>query len=99
MTPETGGRALAMKRAHGLHYEVLTDVDLGIAMAFGIVFSTPPLYAGLLRRGGMDLAERSGNVDMVSADPGGVSCRTRRRDRAHLGQSRFYPAGRAAGNP
>jgi peroxiredoxin len=61
ITPETGGRALAMKRAHGLHYEVVTDVDLGIAMAFGIVFRTPPLYAGLLRRGGIDLGRRSGN--------------------------------------
>ncbi len=61
MTPETGGRALAMKRDRGLHYEVLVDVDLAIAMAFGIVFRTPPLYAELLRRRGIDLAERSGN--------------------------------------
>jgi peroxiredoxin len=61
ITPETGGRALAMKRDHKLHYEVLTDVDMGIAMVFGIVFRTPPLYAGLLRRGGVDLARRSGN--------------------------------------
>ena len=61
MTPETGGRALAMKREHGLHYEVLADVDLTIAMEFGIVFQTPPLYVALLRRRGIDLAARSGN--------------------------------------
>ena len=61
MTPETGGRALAMKHDRGLHYEVLVDVDLAIAMAFGIVFRTPPLYAELLRKRGIDLAERSGN--------------------------------------
>ena len=61
MTPETGGRALAMKRDRGLHYEVLVDVDLAVAMAFGIVFRTPPLYMELLRRHGVDLAERSGN--------------------------------------
>jgi peroxiredoxin len=61
MTPETGGRALATKRAHGLHYQVLADVDLAIAMAFGIVFRTPPLYEALLRRTGVDLAERTGN--------------------------------------
>ena len=61
MTPETGGRALAMKRERGLHYEVLVDVDLAVAMAFGIVFRTPPLYLALLRRHGVDLAERSGN--------------------------------------
>jgi peroxiredoxin len=62
MTPETGGRALAMKRAHDLRYEILVDVDLAIAMAFGIVFRTPPLYTSLLQRGGIDLAERSGNT-------------------------------------
>ena len=61
MTPETGGRALAMKRERGLHYEVLVDVDLAIAMAFGIVFRTPPLYVELLQRRGIDSAERSGN--------------------------------------
>ena len=56
MTPETGGRALAMKHDRNLHYEVLVDVDLAVAMAFGIVFRTPPLYAGLLRRRGVDLS-------------------------------------------
>ena len=61
MTPETGGRALTMKRDRGLHYEVLVDVDLAIAMAFGIVFRTPPLYLQLLQRRGVNLAERSGN--------------------------------------
>ena len=61
MTPETGGRALAMKHDRNLHYEVLVDVDLAVAMAFGIVFRTPPLYVELLRRRGVDLAERSGN--------------------------------------
>jgi len=61
MTPETRGRALAMKHEHGLQYEVLVDVDLAVAMAFGIVFKTPPLYTELLRRRGVNLAERSGN--------------------------------------
>ncbi len=61
MTPETGGRALATKRDRGLHYEVLVDVDLAVAMAFGIVFRTPPLYVELLQQRGIDLAERSGN--------------------------------------
>lgn len=61
VTPETGGRALAVKREHDLHYEVLIDVDLAVAVRFGIVFRAPPLYAALLRRSGIDLAERSGN--------------------------------------
>jgi len=61
MTPETGGLALATKRERGLHYDVLVDVDLAVAMAFGIVFRTPPLYAALLSRAGLDLGNRSGN--------------------------------------
>jgi len=61
MTPETGGRALVTKTERGLHYEVLIDVDLAVAMAFGIVFRTPPLYAALLSRAGIDIADRSGN--------------------------------------
>ena len=69
VTPETGGRALAMKRDHGLSYEVLVDVDLAIAMAFGIVFMTPPLYAELLKHRGTDLAERSGNPALLLPVP------------------------------
>lgn len=61
LTPETGGRALGAKRKYGLNYEILADVDLEIAMAFGVVFKVPPLYANLLRSAGIDLAERSGN--------------------------------------
>jgi peroxiredoxin len=61
LTPETGGRALAAKRERGLRCEVLVDVDLSVAMQFGVVFRTPPLYVSLLRRRGIDLAERSGN--------------------------------------
>ena len=61
LTPETGGRALATRQDHDLHYELLVDVDLAVAMAFGIVFRAPPLYSDLLRRRGIDLVERSGN--------------------------------------
>lgn len=69
MTPETGGRALAMKRDRNLHYQVLVDVDLAIAMAFGIVFRTPPLYLQLLQRRGVNLAERSGNPALLLPVP------------------------------
>ena len=69
MTPETGGRALAMKRSHGLSYEVLVDVDLVVAMEFGIVFRTPPLYLDLLRRHGIDLSEVSGNPGLMLPVP------------------------------
>lgn len=61
MTPETGGRALAMKQAHALNYPVLADVDLITAMAFGVVFRVPPRYTALLRSRGIDLHDRSGS--------------------------------------
>ena len=61
LTPETGGRAQELSRSRGLHTRVLADVDLVVAMAFGIVFRVPPLYSALLRSRGIDLAERSGN--------------------------------------
>ncbi len=62
MTPETGGLALATKKERRLRYEMLVDVDLAVAMAFGIVFRVPPLYAALLSRAGVDIADRSGNL-------------------------------------
>ena len=61
LTPETGGRALAMKQAHTLSYDVLIDVDLAVGMAFGVVFRTPPAYEAVLRSRKVDLPERSGS--------------------------------------
>lgn len=61
MTPDTGGRALRAKRAHGLHYEVLSDVDNEAAMQFGVVVNPPESYRALLAGAGIDLAERHGN--------------------------------------
>ncbi len=61
MTPDTGGRALRAKQAHGLHYEVLSDVDNEAAMQFGVVVNPPGSYRALLARAGIDLAERHGN--------------------------------------
>lgn len=69
LTPETGGRALAAKRTQSLHYEVLVDVDLATAFGFGVVFRMPPLYGDLLRRRGVDLAERSGNPGLLLPVP------------------------------
>ena len=98
ITPETGGRALAMKQAHALHYEVLTDIDLGIAMAFGIVFRTPPLYAALLRRGGIDLARRSGNPSWFLPIPAAFLVRRDGVIAPDLGQYRLHPAAGATWN-
>jgi peroxiredoxin len=62
IAPETAGRALAAKQRLRLGYRVLADVDHGLALACGLAFRVPQPYRGLLRRGGVDLAERQGNA-------------------------------------
>lgn len=62
ITPETGGRALEMKRQHRAGYAVLADVDQGLAMACGVVFRAPEPYRRLLESRGVDLSERQGNA-------------------------------------
>lgn len=62
ITPETGGRALELKRRHRAGYAVLADVDQGLAMACGVVFRAPEPYRRLLESRDVDLAERQGNA-------------------------------------
>jgi peroxiredoxin len=62
IAPETAGRALAAKQHHCLGFRLLADVDHGLAMACGLAFRVPQPYRGLLRRAGVDLAERQGNA-------------------------------------
>jgi len=60
MTPDTGGRALMVKRRQALRFEVLNDVDNEVAMQFGVVVNPPQSYRALLAESGVDLAERHG---------------------------------------
>ena len=41
ITPEIGGTALRTKRERKLQFEILCDVDNGVAMAFGLMFRIP----------------------------------------------------------
>lgn len=41
ITPEVGGLALKTKRERGLQFEILCDVDNGVAMEFGLMFRIP----------------------------------------------------------
>jgi peroxiredoxin len=61
ITPETGGRALAVTHQHGLHYDVLVDVDSGVGLNCGVVFRVPEPYRSAIARAGIDLADRQGN--------------------------------------
>lgn len=69
ITPETGGRALDMKRRHRAGYRVLADVDSGLAAACGVAFRVPRAYRHLLLRFGIDLAERQGNAAWLQPVP------------------------------
>ena len=61
LTPETGGRALAMKQQHALHYDVLVDVDSGVGLQCGLIFRVPEPYRASIASAGIDLPERHGN--------------------------------------
>lgn len=61
ITPETGGRALAVKLQHGIHYNVLVDVDSGVGLQCGLIFRVPEPYRTSIASAGIDLPDRQGN--------------------------------------
>jgi peroxiredoxin len=61
VTPEAGGRPLAMKRTLGLEALVLIDIDNGLALAAGLVFSLPDEIRNAYVTDGLDLTERYDN--------------------------------------
>jgi peroxiredoxin len=61
ITPDSGRALAADKSDNRLSYEVLCDVDLGVGLAFGIIFRVPDTIRTLYRRLGIDLGERHGN--------------------------------------
>jgi peroxiredoxin len=61
VTPDTGAALAATARASHIGYQVLSDVDNGVGLAFGIIFRVPPAVHDLYRRLGIDLGTRHGN--------------------------------------
>ena len=61
IAPETGGRALAVKLRHGIHYDVLVDVDSGVGLQCGLIFRVPEPYRASIASAGIDLPDRHGN--------------------------------------
>lgn len=59
---ETGGQIQLSKRKHRADYEILNDVDLGIAMRFGLIFQLPADIRALYARKSIDLGAIYGNV-------------------------------------
>ena len=62
ITPDTGSALAQPKRDHGLGYEILSDVDQGLALTLGILFRVPEELRELYRTLGIDLGARHGNL-------------------------------------
>jgi peroxiredoxin len=62
ITPDTGTSLAAAKRNNALGYEVLSDLDFGLALQFGLVFRVPDAIRDLYRRLDLDLGARHGNA-------------------------------------
>ncbi|MGH6969048.1 MAG: hypothetical protein ACREEN_08100 [Stellaceae bacterium] len=61
LTADTNGLALRAKQRNSPHYDVLCDIDNGIAMQFGIVYRVPDEYRKFLEDYKCDLEARHGN--------------------------------------
>lgn len=61
VTPEAGGRAHAMKRGMGLGYDVLVDLDNGLALACGLVFPLSGAVKEFYLSRGLDLSAHHDN--------------------------------------
>ena len=61
LSPDTGGRLLQAKQRLKLSIEMLSDVDNGVALNFGVAFRVPEAYRKLVETYGTNLAERHGN--------------------------------------
>ena len=66
ITPYTAAALAADKHgAGGLGFDVLSDVDNGVALLFGLVFRVPDYIHDLWQRLGIDLGARHGNDSEV----------------------------------
>lgn len=61
MTPDANGLALRAKHRNSVHYDVLCDIDNGVAMQFGVVYRVPDEYRKFLEDYKCDLGVRHGN--------------------------------------
>jgi peroxiredoxin len=69
ITPETGSRPRRMRTAHQLQCVVLSDVDYGVGLLFGIISVVPPEIVTEMRARGLDLAKLHGVGKPMLAAP------------------------------
>jgi peroxiredoxin len=61
ISPDTGGRLLGAKKRLKVSIELLSDVDNGVALDFGVAFQIPEAYRKELLTRGVNLVQRHGN--------------------------------------
>lgn len=61
LTPDTGEHAARTRRAFGVRFPVLSDVDSTTALQFGAVYRVPEAMRRFYLEDGLDLAVRHGN--------------------------------------
>jgi peroxiredoxin len=62
ITPDTGAALASAKRDNALGYEVLSDLDLGVGLQFGLVYRVPEAIRELYRGLDLDLGARHGSA-------------------------------------
>jgi len=69
ITPETGAHPQRMRAAHQLECMVLSDVDYGVGLLFGIISVVPPAILTEMGSRGLDLVELHGVAKPMLAAP------------------------------
>lgn len=69
ITPETGDLPRNFKRDHRLDLEILSDLDHGVSLSFGLVFVVPAEIKSRLLQRGLDLSTPHGSslLDVANA--------------------------------
>lgn len=60
ITPDTGDFPHELKRAQGLDLTILSDVDYGVGLSYGVIFAVPAAIKVRFLERGLDLSARHG---------------------------------------
>ncbi len=69
ITPETGGYPRRMKAQNQLDCIVLSDVDHGVGLLFGLIYLVPPAIVARMAGRGLDLTALHGATSPMLAAP------------------------------
>ena len=69
ITPDTCDLPREFKRSQGLEFEILSDVDYGVGLAFGVIFSPPLEVREYYKERGILLPERHGSQSWMMPIP------------------------------